>query len=185
MCVRVIYSCFLFLFSFPLKNHMPKYIVKTHHTTAATPSPVSSSTHSPTPYEEEPTKSTLETTNEAQYQNQESLGLSDPSYQNTAAIMSNNKNGDGESSNETIQTKGIKTQELPQAETVDDIAVPVSSLSSTTETHLNNNNSQIENNISKSNNIINENNQTLSNNQNLTIINNDNTDQVYDIPVGE
>lgn len=130
---------------------------------------------------------------EAQYQNQESLGLSEPSYQNTAAIMSNNNKGDGESSNEAVHTNGVQSQELPSPATVSDNAIVIASSSSTTDTHLNNNNSQNENNISKSNNIIIENNQILSNNQkNLTenninnnIINTDKTDQVYDIPVGE
>lgn len=118
-------------------------------------------------------------------------GVSEPSYQNTAAILNSNNNiGDGES-NDAIHTNGMEVQELTTPGTLEDNNAAVAS-SSVTDTHLNNNNSQIENNISKSSNIINENNQTLSNNQNLTdnninnnTINNDNTDQVYDIPVGE
>lgn len=98
-------------------------------------------------------------------------------YQNASAIL--NSNGDEESSSSNaIRTNGMKTQ---------DLTTPSGSV---TDTNLNNNNSQIENNISKNSNIINENNQTLSNNQNLTEnnINNNiinNTDQMYDIPVGE
>ncbi|XP_070494747.1 myc box-dependent-interacting protein 1 isoform X2 [Chironomus tepperi] len=65
----------------------------------SSPSPISS-THSPTPYEQEPD---FKPEIEAQYQNQESLGLSEPSYQNAASVISknninnNNDAGDGPS----------------------------------------------------------------------------------------
>jgi hypothetical protein len=191
LCVRVVLCHFLFSPQH-LKLHKPpkiNYKNSPYNTATSSPSPVSS-THSPTPYEEEPTKSTSEL--EAQYQNQDCLGLSEPSYQNAAAF--NNKCEGESSNNDAIDENGMQPQEPTSATVEEKNVAATASSSSVIDTHLNNNNSQIENNISKNYNIINENNQTLSNNQNLTenninnnntIINNDSTDQVYDIPVGE
>lgn len=126
---------------------------------------------------------------EAQYQNQESLGLAEPSYQNTADVICNNNNhetGDGGNgttvtsssatnlnnvNNNTINEEPVKKNGMAAADTT----------TSDASAHLDNNS---QNNISKAN--INENNQ-ISNNQNLPKSNliNNNTDELYDIPVGE
>ncbi|KAG5677203.1 hypothetical protein PVAND_006981 [Polypedilum vanderplanki] len=105
-------------------------------------SPVSS-THSPTtPYEHEPNEKAVAATTtivtEAQYQNQESLGINEPSYQNASAVI----NGDGAAANvinnniESVQTDNGMNNSMSSA-----------TVEASEETHLNNNNSQ-NNNIS-------------------------------------
>lgn len=162
----------------------------------SSPSPISS-THSPTPYEQEPNgKPEIE----AQYQNQESLGLMEPSYQNAAAIISNNNNnnniepGEGTSATVTPNTTATVTANMMNNNINNNIEdgmgqsqkngmaeTAAATIDASANTHLDNNSP---NNISKSN--INDNNQ-ISNNQNLLKCNNinNNTDELYDIPVGE
>ncbi|KAL7048694.1 hypothetical protein ACKWTF_003443 [Chironomus riparius] len=148
----------------------------------SSPSPISS-THSPTPYEQEPD---FKPEIEAQYQNQESLGLSEPSYQNATAIISknninnNNDAGDGPSTTTTTTINGVNNNSINVEVIEEQQKNGTTETTTMDESHLDNNS---QNNISKSN--INENNQ-ISNNQNLPKSNNinNNTDELYDIPVG-
>ena len=117
--------------------------------------------------------------------------MSEPSYQNTVEILSDN-NGESSSNHEVITTNGkVKDHEKAATPAATSSVKPATEIiSASTETHLNNNNNQ-NNSISKSNDINENLNQNLSNNQNLPNTNNENniinnnTDQVYDIPVGE
>lgn len=158
------------------------YDNKTTFVATSSPSPISS-THSPTPYEQEPD---YKPEIEAQYQNQESLGLSEPSYQNATAIISknninnNNDAGDGDGPS-TTTINGVNNYNNNVEVIEEQQKNGTTETTTMDESHLDNNS---QNNISKSN--INENNQ-ISNNQNLPKSNtiNNNTDELYDIPVGE
>lgn len=156
------------------KNHKNRNVAAT-----SSPSPTSS-THSPTPYEQEPHL------NEQQYQNQD---LNEPSYQNASALAMTNGNGakingDGPkpvastaNNNNNSHEKINKTSESTEAS--------AAATSPTSEdSHLNNHNSQI--NISKDNSI-----ESTNQNRNSLALSKNNKDNnnpeelLYDIPVGE
>lgn len=177
-----------------LKSKKPQNRTKNHITrnvaVMASSSPTSS-THSPTPYEQEP-----HLQSEQQYQNQDSLATSEPSYQNASELVmstsnglnNNNIIGNGDRpSTATVTLSSVNnnnSQEKITDESISNAAVPSSTMPPYDETHLNNHKSQI--NISKDNL-----NQTTNQKQNsltmkTNINDNNNTDEMlYDIPVGE